>query len=98
MKEQNHWLRNTEKEVSDRYQVPTNKGYYTNIIIECDLQALKRFMEKGYVICGLDKKKVFEVVDIMQCFNCQQFGHFQFYQLSQKSKGTLSTEGETGPI
>lgn len=74
-KEQNHWLRNTNISVAERFQVPTSKGRYTNVILNCDLPALKKLIEKGSVICGFEEKRVYEYVSIIQCFNCQRFGY-----------------------
>lgn len=65
LKEQNHWLRNTVISVFERFRVPTAKGSYTNIILNCDLNALKKLVDKGSVICGFEEKKVFEYVSII---------------------------------
>lgn len=75
LKEQNDWLRNAELNYVEHFEVPHKNGVYTNIIITCDIQTLRRVLEKGSVICGLDMKKVHEHIDILQCFNCQKFGH-----------------------
>lgn len=45
------------------------------MILSCDIPTLRRVLEKGSVISGLDTKKVYEHIDIIQCFNCQRFGH-----------------------
>lgn len=75
LKEQNPWLRNADISITDSFDIPTMNGKYKNIIIACDLQTLKRALEKGSVIVGLDSKNVFEYIEILQCFNCQRFGH-----------------------
>lgn len=75
LKEQNHWLKNTNIAVHERFKVPSRQGVYNNVILNCDLPALRKMVEKGHVICGFDEKKVFEYVSIIQYFNCQRFGH-----------------------
>lgn len=75
LKTQNHWLRNTNLSVTERYSVPAAKRNYTNVTVNCDLATLKLFLEKGSVIYGFAEKKVFEHVSVLQCFNCQRFGH-----------------------
>lgn len=75
LKEQNDWLKNAVLNYKEHFTVPHKNGIYTNIVIACDIQTLRRVLEKGSVICGLDNKKVHEHIDILQCFNCQRFGH-----------------------
>lgn len=75
LKEQNEWLKNVELNYVEHFEVPNKRGSYTNIVLSCEVPTLRRVLEKGEVICGLDMKKVFEYIDIVQCFNCQRFGH-----------------------
>lgn len=84
LKEQNHWLRNTNIAVKEKYQVPTSKGKYTNVILSCDLTALKILVEKGTLICGFDEKKVYEHVSILQYFSeCLQiFAKLRFFLMT----------------
>lgn len=75
LKEQNHWLRNLKLEIAEVFSVPGNKTNYSNAIINCDISALKILLEKGSVICGFAEKNVYEHIRVLQCFNCQRFGH-----------------------
>lgn len=75
LKEQNSWLRNVELTYVQSYTIPTKNGSYQNAIISCDIPTLKRVIEKGTVIVGMDAKNVYEHIDILQCFNCQRYGH-----------------------
>lgn len=75
LKEQNDWLTNANLTYVEHFGVPSKRGSYTNMVIACDVPTLRRVLEKGEVICGLDMKRVFEYIDILQCFNCQRFGH-----------------------
>lgn len=75
LKEQNEWLSNVELSFSQSYAVPTKNGSYSNVVVACDIPTLKRVIEKGSVIVGMDSKNVYEHIDILQCFNCQRFGH-----------------------
>lgn len=75
LKEQNEWLKNTEINYVEHFEVPSKRGAYTNVVLSCDMPTLRRVLEKNEVICGLDMKRVFEHIDIVQCFNCQRFGH-----------------------
>lgn len=75
LKEQNDFLKSAELTYAEHYSVPHKNGSYTNIVLSCNVQTLRRVLEKGSVICGLDNKIVHEQIDIIQCFNCQRFGH-----------------------
>lgn len=75
LKEQNHWLRNMNFVVHQRFVVPTANGICTNVILKCDIACLKKFIEHGTVISGFSEKRVYEHVEVLQCFNCQRFGH-----------------------
>lgn len=75
LKEQNHWLKNLFIEVAEVFSVPGNRTNYSNAILNCDLESLKMLLEKGSVICGFAEKSVYEHVQVLQCFNCQRFGH-----------------------
>lgn len=75
LKEQNDWLTNADLTYVEHFNVPSARGAYANMIVSCDLPTLRRILEKGEVICGLDMKRVFEHIEILQCFNCQRFGH-----------------------
>lgn len=75
LKEQNDWLKNADLQIVDKYDVPGRNGTYSNVIVRCDVQTLKRVLEKGQIILGLDMKKVYEYIDILQCFRCQKYGH-----------------------
>lgn len=75
LKEQNDWLTNADLAYVDSFEVPNKNGFYTNIVIACDIPTLRRVLEKGSVICGLNMKKVYEHIEILQCFKCQRFGH-----------------------
>lgn len=75
LKEQNDWLRSSELSFVQSYSVPNKRGMYNNIVVSCDIPTLKRVIEKGEVIVGMDSKNVYEHIDILQCFNCQRFGH-----------------------
>lgn len=75
LKEQNDFLKKANLNYAEHYSVPHKNGTYTNFVISCDVQTLRRVLEKGSVICGLDNKTVHEQIDILQCFNCQRFGH-----------------------
>lgn len=75
LQEQNDWLKNSQLIFVDTFNVPFKNGSYSNVIISCDIPTLNRVIEKGSVIVGLDSKPVYEHIDILQCFNCQRFGH-----------------------
>lgn len=75
LKSQNHWLKNMGFSVAEYFKVPGSKRKYANVIIDCDLLALQAFLEKGSVIVGLSEKRVYEHITVLQCFNCQRFGH-----------------------
>lgn len=75
LKSQNYWLRNMNFKVTEVFKVPGSKRDYSNVILDCDILALKAFLEKGSVIVGFAEKRVYEHINILQCFNCQRFGH-----------------------
>lgn len=75
LQEQNDWLRHTTLTYVEHFDVPFKNGQYTNIIVSCDLQTLRRVLQKGSVLCGLEMKKVHEHIEILQCFGCQRYGH-----------------------
>lgn len=75
LKEQNSWLKSSELNFIEHFTVPHKNGHYNNVIISCDVPSLRRIVEKGSVIVGLDSKNVYEHVEILQCFNCQRYGH-----------------------
>lgn len=75
LKSQNHWLRNMNFELAEIFKVPGSKREYVNVILQCDIVALKAFLERGSVIVGFAEKRVYEHINILQCFNCQRFGH-----------------------
>lgn len=75
LKSQNIWLRNSIITVNRQYKVENPRGGYFNAIINCEMDVFKKATEKGAVILGFAEKKVYEHVDLMQCFRCQNFGH-----------------------
>lgn len=75
LKEQNEWLAKADINYVEHFDVPSKRGIYTNIVLSFDIPTLRRVIEKNEVICGLDMKRVYEFIDIVQCFNCQRFGH-----------------------
>lgn len=60
LQEQNDWLKNASITYVEHFGVPSRFGSYTNIILTCVVPTLRRVLEKGSVICGLDMKKVYE--------------------------------------
>lgn len=52
IKTQNHWLRGSEFKIDRVYSIGTKKGPYSNIIITCDINLQRRFIDQQYVIIG----------------------------------------------
>lgn len=76
IKSQNYWLRESEFTIDRIYSIDTKKGPYSNIIINCDINLQKRFIDQHHVIIGFRECKVYEYVYLLQCLRCYRFGHF----------------------
>lgn len=76
IKLQNHWLRESEFTIDRVYSIDTRKGLYSNIIINCDINLQKRFIDQHYLIIGFRECKAYEYVYLLQCLRCYRFGHF----------------------
>lgn len=50
---------------------------YGNILYNCDLDTIKEIQHRGCLFIGLNDYRCFEQIDLIQCFNCQQYGNFQ---------------------
>lgn len=61
LKEQNDWLKNATITYIDSFAVPSKNGSYNNIVLTCDVPTLRRVLEKGQVLCGLDMKRVYDI-------------------------------------
>lgn len=73
---QNTWIRDGDFEITEMYQVPTIKGTYTNIVAKCTIESQKRLLERGKVIFGLAECNIYEHIKLIQCYQCQKYGHF----------------------
>lgn len=40
-----------------------------------DLDTMKKVIKKGSIVFGLSELKVYEHVDVTQCYKCQRFGN-----------------------
>lgn len=74
--EQNLWLPKVGLKIEARYQVTTKEGEHDNIILSSNLGTHQQLIKRGAVIFGFSSCKVFEYVNIIQCFRCLRFGHF----------------------
>lgn len=70
--------------VVDVYKVPSPRGEYVNVTLECDLDLHTEIIGKKTLIFGFAEVRVFESVDILQCGRCLGFGH-----LAGACKGSL---------
>lgn len=70
--------------VVDTYSVKIADGSYTNMVIESDLKTHSKIIAMKTLFLGLNKIKIYEQTNIMQCTNCCKFGH-------SKARCTYST-------
>lgn len=73
---QNPWAANANFEIIDCYPVSNGARTYHNAIMNCDLESHTLLLEKGSVIIGMQQCRLFEHIDLIQCSNCNKYGHF----------------------
>lgn len=66
----------TGLKIESRYKVKTKEGEHDNIILSSDLGTHHQLLRHGAIIFGFSSCKIFEYVNIIQCFRCMRFGHF----------------------
>lgn len=71
IKQQNHWLRESDFAIDRVYSINTKKGPYSNVIITCDISLQRKFIDQQYIIIGFR-----EYVYLLECLRCYRFGHF----------------------
>lgn len=76
MEKQNQWFKELKYNIVRDYDIDTQYGKYYNIIISCDVATQAIFLNKGFVIYGINQCKIYEYVDVLRCNRCQRFGHF----------------------
>lgn len=76
---QNKWLSPFKFEVLETYEIRRKNLSYTNAILTCDIELLKLFLSHGKIIFGFATCYCFEQVRLLQCNNCQKFGHVRKY-------------------
>lgn len=72
---QNEWLHNAQFEVTEQYEIKTSKTSYVNITLKCDIKTQRAILDRGSIIFGLSACRVYELVQTIQCFRCQRYGH-----------------------
>lgn len=75
LKIQNSWLNGKDFVIDRKYTVVNEQRSYSNIIVNCDLNLQKTFIERGYVIFGFSEKKCYEYINLIQCNKCFRFDH-----------------------
>lgn len=74
--EQNRWMRDIEINADRNYIIMSyDQIEYTNIVLNTNLEGLKKMMEVGKVIFGLKTSRIYENINIFQCKRCQCLGH-----------------------
>lgn len=73
---QNHWMNNMGIAPERLYAVTTPKGQYSNLILNCDIQAHTELLRRSKIVYGFSECRIYEYVNTLQCLNCQRFGHF----------------------
>lgn len=75
--QQNHWLTNASFEIMKTYKITAAKEPYSNIVCKTDLPTQKLLLDKDSIILGLTQCRLFEHINLLQCGNCQRYGHFK---------------------
>lgn len=74
IRENNDWIKSNIS-IIRRYQIDNGRSSYSNTIKSVDLETMKKLLKKGSIVFGLSELKVYEHVDVTQCFKCLRFGH-----------------------
>lgn len=78
IRHQNQWMSKMEDIVIEEvYQVTTARIKYVNVIISSGLKTQESLLKKGTIILGFTQCRVSEHIDMIQCQNCNRFGHFR---------------------
>lgn len=60
--EQNHWLQLAEFEIDRKYTIEIASGSYTNLIVNCDLELQKQFIDRGIHYIWIDTISLFRAL------------------------------------
>lgn len=71
----NKWLIDARIKINKTYEVNGKYEVYRNVIIETDLQTQVTLCKKGQLNFKEQTSKCCQYVELIQCFNCNQFGH-----------------------
>lgn len=73
---QNRWLSELELNLDRIYKITSyDQAEYTNIVLNTNIEGLKRMMDVGRVIFGLKTSRIYENINLFQCKRCQALGH-----------------------
>lgn len=75
MIEQNHWISNEEITLHRSYIIDLNHRKYTNLIINCSLEAQQAILDHEVIIIGFQERRCFENVSTIQRLKCFSYGH-----------------------
>lgn len=74
---QNKWIKDTDFNILQRYEITLDDLSYINIIISSNIDFQNKLLNKGFILFNFKECRCFDHVSTMQCFNCFQYGHIR---------------------
>lgn len=67
----------TDIEIDQVYTIQNARMKYTNIILSSGIKTQEILLRKGNIILGFGQCRVTEYIDLIQCQNCNRYGHLR---------------------